>query len=140
MGARSILRTIRLQFSREIIQSFLAFHAGQVYGVPNDAISSAFLYLASTPNPCLPSPPPSEPGLEGHKLWRVGNKVITDPARAVNLWQQGHDVIPLEIDTEGSNEERGRSLSPVQWPCVGAIDSHEESRGGVNESKKQRLG
>ncbi|KUI70302.1 hypothetical protein VM1G_06443 [Cytospora mali] len=97
-------------------------------------------FLASASQACLPSPPPSKPSSEGQKLWRLGHKVIKDPARAVELWRQGHNIVAVESDTEGSDEERGRTHSPVQLPCVGAISSgQEETRGVVNGSKKQRL-
>ncbi|KUI63904.1 hypothetical protein VM1G_10596 [Cytospora mali] len=47
-------------------------------------------FLASGATACPPSPPPSEPGSEEHKLWRLGHKVITDPTRAAELWRQGN--------------------------------------------------
>lgn len=84
-------------------------------------------FLASASGAYPQSPPPSYAGSQGHKLWRFGHEVIDDPARAAELWRQGHNVVPVESEAEGSDEKRGRSRSPVQWPCVGTVDvGHEE--------------
>lgn len=80
-------------------------------------------------------------GIPTNELWRWGHKVITDPTRAAELWRQGHDIVRvIESDAEESDGERGRSRSPVKWPCVGTADGgHKETRDGVHKQKKQRL-
>lgn len=48
---------------------------------------------------CRPSPPSSGPG-SGHKLWRLGHKVIRDQSRAEELWRQGYNIVlSIESDT-----------------------------------------
>ncbi|KUI70963.1 hypothetical protein VM1G_06570 [Cytospora mali] len=97
-------------------------------------------FLASAAATSPPSPPPSQSGSEGCKLWRFGHKVIKDRARAQELWMQGYNIVGIiGSDPETAEEEnRGRSRSPVKWPCVGTIDGeHGEARDGVNEWKKR---
>ncbi|KUI67192.1 hypothetical protein VM1G_11454 [Cytospora mali] len=63
------------------------------------------LFLASVPQACLSSPPPSELCSEGHKVWRFRDQIV-DTARAAELWRQGHDVISIECDIEDTENKK----------------------------------
>lgn len=89
-------------------------------------------FLASAPQACLPSPPPSEPGSDGHKTWRFGDQIV-DTGQAAELWRQGHDVTPIGRDIDDTDEVRSRSRSPV------LLGDHEGPRWGLEENKKQRF-
>ncbi|KUI69870.1 hypothetical protein VM1G_04948 [Cytospora mali] len=96
---------------------------------------SSFQMLNTTAHP--PSPPSSEPGFGGYKLWRLGHELISDQARAKELWREGYDIAPV-IETDDPDEKCDRGRSQVKRSCVAALDNEDEESGdGMN--KKQKL-